>query len=168
MSQEEGGEVSQEEGVEVNQEVGGDMIRDVGDVVSGNDELLEDGLEITEAETQEPGEHHAKEDDVGDMLELQGREQPDVPEPVQADAANLDGWKAIDRLGGWVSFLVEFRMLEEIPEQHKGAWPNAWMEILSRIRDAENDAEKDRALLWLSFLPQALQRKPTRGGRAGR
>ena len=57
----------------------------------------------------------------GDMLELQGREQPDMPEPVHAGADILDGWKAIDILRGWASFLVESRMLEEIPEEHKGA-----------------------------------------------
>ena len=59
-------------------------------------------------------------------------------------------------------------MLQEVPEQHKGAWANAWTEVLRKVNDAETDEDKDRALLWLSFLSQGLLRKPTRGGRAGR
>ena len=64
-----------------------------------------------------------------DLLVLQGRAQPEVPQPVAVGHDQV-GWKAIDRLGGWSSFLVECRMLEEVPEQHKGAWANAWCEIL--------------------------------------
>ena len=37
-----------------------------------------------------------------------------------------------------------------------------------RWKEASTEEETTRALLWLGFLPQALQRKPTRGGKVGR
>ena len=43
------------------------------------------------------------------------------------------------------------------------------MEVLQRWRDATTVEEVNRALMWLGFLPQALQRKPCgRAGRVGR
>ena len=36
------------------------------------------------------------------------------------------------------------------------------------MEDREEDKQRRRALLWLGFLPQLLQRKPTRRGRKGR
>ena len=50
----------------------------------------------------------------------------------------------------------------------RGPWANAWTEVLRKISVADTDEDKDRALLWLSFLSQGLLRKPTRGGRPGR
>ena len=44
----------------------------------------------------------------------------------------------------------------------------AWGEVLTRWEGAETEQERDRALMWLGFLSQALLRKPVRGGRAGR
>ena len=70
-------------------------------------------------------------------------------------------WGAIDSLGAWDSFLCKFPMLQEVPEQHKGAWG----EVLARWESAETEQETNRALMWLGFLPQALLRKPTRGDR---
>ena len=102
-----------------------------------------------------------------DVFDLRGRTQPQVPQAA-GEGADVIGWRAIDRLGGWDSFLVECRMLQEVPEQHKGAWANAWTEVLRKISVVNTDEDKDRALLWLSFLSQGLLRKPTRGGRAGR
>ena len=78
------------------------------------------------------------------------------------------GWEAVDRLGAWQSFLCQFPVLQEVPEQHKGAWAGAWVEVLGRWERAETEEERDLALMWLGFLPQALLRRPTRGGRAGR
>ena len=56
------------------------------------------------------------------MFDLRGKTRPQVP---QADVEGEDviGWKAIDKLGGWDSFLVECKMLQEVPEQHKGRGP---------------------------------------------
>ena len=59
-------------------------------------------------------------------------------------------------------------MLDEVPEQHKGAWCVAWVESLKRWKTATTDYEKETALLWISFWAQGLQRKPSRGGRQGR
>ena len=78
------------------------------------------------------------------------------------------GWAAIDSLGAWDSFLCRFLVLQEVPEQHKGAWAAARREVLMRWERAETELETNRALVWLGFLPQALLRKSTRGGRAGR
>jgi hypothetical protein len=102
-----------------------------------------------------------------DLFDLRGRTRPQVP-PAAVGGADVIGWRAIDRLGGWDAFLVECSMLQEVPEQHKGAWANAWTEVLRKVHDAETDEEKDGALQWLSFLSQGQLRKPTRGGRAGK
>ena len=59
--------------------------------------------------------------------------------------------------------LNEFRLLEEIPEQHKSVWVWGMSEILRRLEE-----DPDCALMWFCFLPQALLRKGNRGGKAGR
>ena len=100
----------------------------------------------------------------GELLLLEPRVSPVVPPP----GAVAPDWGAIDSLGAWDSFLCRFPMLQEVPEQHKGAWAAAWGEVLARWERAETELETNRALMWLGFLPQALLRKPTRGGRAGR
>ena len=96
---------------------------------------------------------------------LAGRDLPPLPPP----RAEGEGWEAIDRVGAEASFLVELPMLEEVSEQHKGAWALAHSEVLQRWSDATTPEEVDRALMWLGFLPQALQRKPCgRAGKVGR
>ena len=96
--------------------------------------------------------------DEGEQLLLGPRVHPTVPPPGEV----APGWQAIDSLGSWDSFFCKFPVLQEVPEQHKGAWAQAWGER------AETELETTRALMWLGFLAQALLRKPTRGGRAGR
>ena len=59
-------------------------------------------------------------------------------------------------------------MLEEVPEQHKGAWVRVWSLTLERWEEARTEGEKDTALLWLGFWAQGLLRKPSRGGKQGR
>ena len=102
-----------------------------------------------------------------DILLLPPRTNPAVPPPRQVPEGSAS-WEAIHRLGGWESFLVEFPMLEEISEQHKGAWVLAWVECMTRWRDADSEEGKETALLWLGFLAQALQRKPLREWNKGR
>ena len=63
--------------------------------------------------------------------------------------------------------MCQFPVLE-VPQQHKNAWAAAWGKVLTRWEGADSDQDKDRALMWLGFLSQALLRKPSRGGRAGR
>ena len=69
-------------------------------------------------------------EEVGDMLELTGRVTPLVPPP----SAHHEGqsWAAIDKVGAWESFLCRFPVLEQVPEQHKGAWAAAWGQVLTR------------------------------------
>jgi len=65
--------------------------------------------------------------------------------------------------------ISEFGALDEVPEQHKQVFSWAMGEVARRIQDASEDSpELDCALMWLLFLPQALCRKPRRGGRSGR
>ena len=59
-------------------------------------------------------------------------------------------------------------MLDEIPEQHKGAWCTAWKESLTKWKEASSESEAETALMWMGFWAQGLQRKPSRGGRQGR
>ena len=75
---------------------------------------------------------------------------------------------SINRLGGWKTFLVNFQLLEEVPSQHKGAWCTAWKESLVMYKNAKTTFEANTALMWMSFWPQGLLRKPIRGGRHGR
>ena len=61
-----------------------------------------------------------QEGNVQEMFDLRGRSQPQVPQAA-VEGADVIGWKAIKRLGGWDAFLVECRMLQDVPEQHKRA-----------------------------------------------
>ena len=74
----------------------------------------------------------------------------------------------IARLGGWGSVLSQFTVLDECPPQYEEAWAAAWEEVLQRREQAGTEQQINNALMWMMFLPQALLRKPTRGGRAGR
>ena len=69
------------------------------------------------------------------------------------------GWRVIDLLGAEDSFRCSFPLLQEVPEQHKGAWAKAFAEVLRRWKEATCKEEADRALMWLGFLPQALLRE---------
>ena len=104
--------------------------------------------------------------DEPDQLNLQGRTRPTIP--VAHPTAVIGDWSSIDVLGAEESFFCRFSLLQEVPEQHKSAWATSYSEVLQHWEDASSDEEQDRALKWLGFLPQALLRKPTRGGKAGR
>ena len=88
-----------------------------------------------------------------------------MDEEVEEDG---EGWTKIERVGGWNAFLCRFDVIEEVPSQHEAAWSWAWSQVLRKIQMAEDGKDLDRALMWLSFLPQALLVKARRGGRAGR
>ena len=59
-------------------------------------------------------------------------------------------------------------MLEEVPYEQEEVWVRAWDIVMTKLHSATSEQEIDVALLWLIFLPQALLRKPTHGGKAGR
>ena len=100
---------------------------------------------------------------------LTGRSLPGLPLPTLRIGEAGDGWRAIDQLGAEVSFHCSFPMLQEVPDQHKSAWAQAYSEVLRQWRDAASEEERDRALMWLGFLPQALQQKHChRGGKQAR
>ena len=105
-----------------------------------------------------------------DLISLVERANPTIPPPQPAVArlSDSDGWSLIARLGGWGSILCQFLILDKCPAQHEEAWCAAWEEVLRRVEEAPTDQQMDLALMWMMFLPQALLRKPTRGGRAGR
>ena len=100
-------------------------------------------------------------------MDLLGRIRPPIP-PAVAPGPSTKGWESVRRVGEWQAFLVEFPMLEEVPEQHKGAWCTAWSTSLRRWRKAATEHDAETALLWILFWAQCLQRKPSRGGRQGR
>ena len=81
-----------------------------------------------------------------EVMSLEGWVRPDVP-PALPQGPSTQGWEAIRRLGGWQAFLVDCPMLDEVPEQHKGAWCVAWVESLKRWKTATTDYEKETALL---------------------
>ena len=96
-----------------------------------------------------------EEEEEGKQLLLSSRVSPTVP-PIGEVAP---GWQAIDSLGAWDSFLCKFPVLQEVPEQHKGAWEGALGEVLARWEQAESELETTRALMGLGFLPEALLRR---------
>jgi hypothetical protein len=125
------------------------------------------GDQVGDGDDDVNGEGEEQADQQEEIFDLRDRSSPPFPLPV-APGADTAGWKAVDRVGAFDSFLVQFTMLQEVSEQHKGAWAGAYSEVLTRWKNAASDEESDRALLWLGFLPQLLQRKPSRGGRKGR
>ena len=103
---------------------------------------------------------------------MQTRVAPVIPGPERriddAEEVDVDGWSVIDCLGAWDCMLVKFAMLQEIPAQHQEVWVEAFSRVLQMIEDADDTQKMTRALKWICFLPQALLRKPSRGGRSGR
>ena len=111
----------------------------------------------------EPGPGNSEFENLG----LEDRCRPTVPPPSEPNPTDC-GWASIRRLGGWKAFLVEFPLLEEISEQHKGALCSAWKASLTKWKEASTEYDAETALLWMGFWSQCLQRKPSRGGRQGR
>ena len=62
-------------------------------------------------------DEHEQEGNGQDVFDLRRRTRPQVPQAA-VEGADVIGWKAIDRLCGWDSFLVECRTLQEVPEQN--------------------------------------------------
>ena len=134
----------------------------------GQDQDIEVEQEASQIRVEEVlVEEEEDAEDDGERLKLADRGRPSMPGP-RVVVEGESNWKAIHRLGAWKSFQVQFPMLEEVPQQHRMAWKHAWVESLSRWREAESEEDKDTALLWLGFWAQGLLRKPHRGGRQGR
>ena len=104
--------------------------------------------------------------EYGDLTDQLSVEVPESREPQQH--GECQGWVAIDRVTAWNSHLSIFSSMEDIPSQYKASWAWAWGQVLEKESTAETDIEKERALKWICFLPQALLRVPRRGGKAGR
>ena len=105
----------------------------------------------------------------GEEVDLQGRVTPEVPPPRPPPPHEEgDGWAQIDRVGAWASMLSSFDAMDEVPSQYVPIWCWAYGEVLRRVQEASPGLQLDRALMWLCFLPQALCRKPKRGGKGGR
>ena len=98
--------------------------------------------------------------------------RPRIPPANNDEARDIDsdsdGWNLIGRVGAWESMLCGFSVLEEVPYQHEEVWVRVWGEVLRRLSSATTEQDTNHALMWLQFLPQALLRKPPRGGRRGR
>ena len=109
-----------------------------------------------------------EENDEGYDSFIEERSRPDTPEPNPNVVRDADGWKLIAKLGPTASFLSSFPALQEVPDQHVQAWVESVAKVLRRWREATTEEEITLALSWFLFLPQALLRKPARGGRAGR
>ena len=105
----------------------------------------------------------------GEEVDLEGRVTPEVPPPrPPPQLEEGDGWAQIDRVGAWAAMLSSFEAMDEVPSQYHPIWCWAYGEVLRRVQEATPGLQLDRALMWLCFLPQALCRKPKRGGKGGR
>ena len=57
------------------------------------------------------------------MVDIGHRVLPDIPLSAPGiDLNESDGFSFIGRVGAWNSLLVEFAMLDKIPEQHDVIW----------------------------------------------
>ena len=109
-------------------------------------------------------------DDEEEFEDITARCRPHIPQgDLNATRTpDSDGWSLIAKLGAFESFVTCFSALQEVPEQHEEAWAEAVAEVMRRRERAISDLETRLALCWMLFLPQALLRRPSRGGRAGR
>ena len=114
------------------------------------------------------GEDDIEENDEGYDSFIEERSRPGTPEPDPAVQRDADGWNLIAKLGPTASFLSSFPALQEVPDQHEQAWVETFSKVLRKWREANTELDTILALCWFLFLPQALLRRPTRGGRAGR
>ena len=127
------------------------------------EEERDDGGEDAEIEVEEE-----EESDEGYDSFIEERSRPVTPQPNPTVVRDADGWNLIAKLGPTASFLSSFPALQEVPDQHEQAWVEAVAKVLRKWREATSNEEITIALSWFLFLPQALLRKPARGGRAGR
>ena len=106
----------------------------------------------------------------GEGEDISDRIRPVIPppDPEAGRGPDIDGWAEIVRVGGWGAMLTEFRLMDEVPEQHKSVWVWAAAEVLRRLHLAKTEDETTLALMWWCFLAQALLRKPSRGKRSGK
>ena len=107
------------------------------------------------AETDQRGDEGGEEEqEVARLNDLHLRASPEVPEPCLDPGQDPDpsGWATIDRVGAWNALLTVFTTMEEVPQQHKQAWTWAWSEVITRVQNAQEGRELDRALMWLCFL----------------
>ena len=76
-----------------------------------------------------------------ELLDLHDRVDPEVPGPLPAVHEEEEGWGEIDRLGVWDCVLSPFQAIEEIPDQHRGAWAIAMDKVHRRVWEAEESGE---------------------------
>ena len=154
---------------------GGEEIEDEEEHVEGG--AAEQGVPdaLPPAPAAEDGEEEEEEEDeeMAAMGDVAARLNPVVPGPrvqVQEEVRG-DGWADIDRLGAWDCQLSIFNSMEDVPLQFEAGWSMAFATVLEREAGAQTDLQRERALKWFCFLPQALLRAGAggkRGGRAGK
>ena len=149
---------------EIGKDEGVDLIVEEGVDDGGGPAVVdEDRVE----EVQQNGEEEEENDEGYDSF-IEERSSPATPQPDPTVARDADGWNLVAKLGPAAAFLCSFPALQEVPAQHEQAWVGAFSKALRKWREAVTDIEISLALSWLLFLPQALLRRPTRGGRVGR
>ena len=110
-----------------------------------------------------------------ERLSLLDRVTPDMPgaltttmEGYNALGTYADGFEHIDQLSAMECVLSPFQAMDEVPKQYREVFAKAMETILGRVYENQEEGEElSRALKWWFFIPQALLRKPKRGGRAG-
>ena len=120
--------------------------------------------EVEEEDVHVGGEDDLEDNDEGYDSFIEERSRPATPQPDPAVERDADGWNLIAKLGPTASFLSSFPALQEVPCQHEQTWVEAFSKVLRRWWEAATEVEIIIALSWLLFLPQALLRRPSRGG----
>ena len=148
---------------------GGEEIEDEEEHVEGG--AAEQGVPdaLPPAPAAEDGEEEEEEEDeeMAAMGDVAARLNPVVPGPRVQDQEEVrgDGWADIDRLGAWDCQLSIFNSMEDVPLQFEAGWSMAFATVLEREAGAQTDLQRERALKWFCFLPQALLRAGAGGKR---
>lgn len=110
-----------------------------------------------------------------EKLSLLDRVKPTMPgsltttmDGYNALGTYADGFEHIDQLSAMECVLSPFQAMDEVPKQYREVFAKAMETILGRVYENQEEGEElNRALKWWFFIPQALLRRPRRGGRAG-
>ena len=112
--------------------------------------------------------HHSDDEDMDEPLNVQRSMLEGELPGARHTLPGANGWAAIDAIPIAECLLSPFAYYDDVPSQHSEALANAVVDVLTLWRDAEHEADQERALKWLLALHDMLLRLPPRGGRRGR
>eukprot|EP00729_Bicosta_minor_P007656 gene7656-8989_t len=77
------------------------------------------------------------------------------------------GWESVDAVSHYATQTSPFTHLRRIPNHLVDEWSQVQQSILAHYIVAKSDADRDRAVKYMSLAPELFLRLPPRGGRRG-